>query len=248
MKKGIIRLSVMIFLFPMTTLGWAGNGVLATQTVAKEKAVEQAQQVIEQYTRQLILQSVLSEVSDVVQNMMRQGNIQLMPQMAYLAVQQATAEMFKYSTTKQITQDTYRYCFDKAVGDFERGVSQSEIQSNLQQDIKSEIGKLRQERAFIEIIKQMLKNTLEYQSKVMMQYAVQRQTQQILMKQQLMQQAVVNMYQNAIIEAQKQMVAQQAQMNQMKYEWMATQYQQGMMTQYESALRQQQELFTQQLK
>ena len=111
---------------------YANDGVYVSSSTVKPDV----DQLMSEYVRIAVINSVLESTGKLVERVVRGQNIQLYPQMAGLAVQQISQQVFKQDELMEISRDAYNDSLELLKVQRIEGLGQNELQSNAKQNIK----------------------------------------------------------------------------------------------------------------
>lgn len=202
---------------------WGDDGILVSgsTTSVKAEARSYLNQRMNDYVQQVVIQSVLTKTGEVFNRVLSGQNIQIFPQVAYQAIEQAALQLFKQESTSQTLREAYTTASDKTMTLLDEDASASVIQQQVRSSVNEVIGPVFQGPLFKAIVEEVLKSAITQSQRIIAATLMQRQAQvaAIQKQRQMLQMALLQQVQKSMIMQQQQVAAQ---MNQR-----AAQYQQG---------------------
>jgi len=171
---------------------YANDGVYVSSSTVKPDV----DQLMSEYVRIAVINSVLESTGKLVERVVRGQNIQLYPQMAGLAVQQISQQVFKQDELMEISRDAYNDSLELLKVQRIEGLGQNELQSNAKQNIKEILEPMYALPLYQKVVEEVLKLTMQEQQRFIVLQAAQRQAQMMMIQQRInqMQQAVIQTY------------------------------------------------------
>jgi len=159
---------------------------------------------IQEFVQQVTFQSYLKAISDVVERAARQGQLNLVPQIAYTAIQQIAIEGNKQESIRNVLVKAYEANFEEAKKQFEQGVSPATIQQDIIARSERMMKPILTDQVFQYVLEGVLRQAMIQQQKILVMTTVAAQQAQyaaIVQQQQMMQRIAQEQYQQALSSA-----------------------------------------------
>ena len=214
MRNWVLIINLFIFLITPHSV-CADGGVLVSggiqQEDKKEKVSEADASMVREYIREIVVKTVLDKAADSMEFAVTQQDLQLFPQVIYLAIQQIAVEVFKQKGTKEVTGKAYDQAYEQAIGQLNDGVLPGAVQQDIHKTVKQQMESIVSNDTFRYIVEKMLQQAMVQQQKIILQTAAQRQAQFVLLQKQhaAMQREVMQQY-GRIIQQRQKMVEESA--------------------------------------
>lgn len=208
MKSLVLIIIIAVFLIVPRGV-CADGGVLVSGEIQQEdkneKISEADASMIREYIREIVVKIVFDKAADSMEFAVTQKDLQLFPQVIYLAIQQIAVEVFKQEATKKVTMDAYNQAYEQAIGQLNDGVLPSAVQQDIHKTVKEQMESIVSDDTFRYIVEKMLQQAMMQQQKIILQTAAQRQAQFVLLQKQhaAMQKEVMRQYGQIIQQRQK---------------------------------------------
>jgi len=163
--------------------------------------------MIQEYVQQTIIAAVLNKIGDVMKRLIENNNLQIMPQVVYLAIQQAGVEIFDQKTMKDMIQAAYDDSVSMAIEKQEKGIAQNIIQNQVSTIVNAKMQEMEDHTVFRQIIEHYLEQALIQNKKIIIQTVAQKQAMLAAIAQQ--QKAIQMALQQKYLETVQQSMMQQ---------------------------------------
>jgi len=170
----------------------AADGVDGTASVRKSNPL------VEQYVNEATMKMVVFTYGHIFDEAIKKQNMQIVPQIAYLAAQHAAAESLDEPNLKEIIRQAYDQGLEIAYSERDRGTQPAIIEQMVRETIKQELRRMIDLMEFHFITEQELRQAIMKQQQIMIAQAYQQQMQKLVIEQQLMEQMIQKQYQQAV--------------------------------------------------
>ena len=170
----------------------AADGVDGTASVRKSNPL------VEQYVNEATMKMVVFTYGQIFDEAIKKQNMQIVPQIAYLAAQHAAAESLDEPNLKEIIRQAYDQGLEIAYSERDRGTQPAIIEQMVRETIKQELRRMIDLMEFHFITEQELRQAIMKQQQIMIAQAYQQQMQKLVIEQQLMEQMIQKQYQQAV--------------------------------------------------
>ena len=140
----------------------------------KSADVEHIRPTIERYVKDVITHSLLREVGQTIERILKQQNSGVVPQLAYVAVQEATLQTFQQKPTLEIVQDIFQQCKDKSLEQYGKGWAQAQIEDYIKNQVERSLKTILDEPVFRKIIEVVVEHAVLEQRKLITQSALEQ--------------------------------------------------------------------------
>ena len=154
--------------------------------------------IIQDFVQKVVTYTLIQMFGEVFDRTIHEQNIQLVPQIAYSAAQQATFEAIKQPALKEIILDTYNKGFDMAIEERDKQTPPAAIEQMVRRMARSELQRVYDLNEFRFLTEEILRQAIIQQQQIMLQYAYQSQIQKMVMEQEIMNRAIQKQYTQAI--------------------------------------------------
>ncbi len=199
--RTLLSVIIYIFIIGITTIAIAGDtGVYVSSSNIKDINPD-LRKAIEDNVRQEVIQSYLYIVSEIMTRSMESSHINVFPQIAYYAIQQAAYQALKYASVKDVLREAYNQCMDYAMDKITEQQPIAVMQKELKRMMDRLIRPIVRQPVFQRIVEKAIEQAIAQHRAVVVQQIAQRQAELAVIQQRYMaiQQAIRQLYEKAII-------------------------------------------------
>lgn len=173
----------------------------AQSEVDQEK--ERKRTMIEGYVQQVVVNTVIKKSGEVIRRTIQNNKIDLFPQLAFQAIQQAAWQVFNQPATRELALDIFESTTNKALLELEEGIDSNLVQQHIQSKVDQDLQALYQDPLFQKIVKKVLELALMDQRKIIVMQVTQQQLrlQVIAQEQEKMKRKIIQEYQKGILSS-----------------------------------------------
>ncbi len=197
--KGLLSLIIYIFTIDVIMAVSEEAGIYVSSNKRWEKT--DLRKAIEENVRQEVMQSYLHIVGEVMTRAMKKSDINVFPQIAYYAIQEAAYQGLKYASVEDILREAYNQCMDYAMDKISEGETGTLMQKELNSMMDRVIRPIVYQPVFQRIVEKAIEQAVLQHRAVVVQQIAQRQARLAVIQQRYMamQQAMAQLYEKAII-------------------------------------------------
>ena len=166
--------------------------------VAAPPTERKSNPLVEQYVNEAVIRMVVYTYGQIFEEAIKKQNLQIVPQIGYIAAQHAAVESLDEPNLKKIIRDAYDQGLDIAYSERDRGTQPAIIEQIVKETIKQELRRMIDLMEFRYITEQVLRQAMMKQQEIMIQQAYQQQIEKLMIEQQLMAQTMQKQYQQAV--------------------------------------------------
>ena len=190
-----VYLLVCIFVFSLLSTGLTDGE--KPNSLNHERLVK----AVEEYVQELIQHFLVKTCGEVMQEAITKQNMQIFPELAFQASQQAAVQIFKQSDLKDLLYGIFDENTSQARNEISMGMPQSYIEPRIKKRIERDIKLLIEDPMFRYVIEAMLNQAMIQQQQIIMMTAAQQQAkllairqQQMMIQEQIMQQILSQLH------------------------------------------------------
>ncbi|MCD4781243.1 MAG: hypothetical protein K8S27_11955 [Candidatus Omnitrophica bacterium] len=204
-QKVVMMMSLFLCLVLPVPSRAAYDGVYMSSPAQSEvdQEKERKRTMIEGYVQQVVVNTVIKKSGEVIRRTIQNNKIDLFPQLAFQAIQQAAWQVFNQPATRELALDIFESTTNKALLELEEGIDSNLVQQHIQSKVDQDLQALYQDPLFQKIVKKVLELALMDQRKIIVMQVTQQQLrlQVIAQEQEKMKRKIIQEYQKGILSS-----------------------------------------------